>query len=152
LWVTEFSYDSNPPNPQAPSTARQARWLEQAFYVFWRQGTSVVTWYLVRDQAPIPDYASAYESGVYLRDGTPKPSLRAFQFPFVVQPSGRGLIAWGKAPVAGTVTIQKQGGSRWITVGRVSAAAGGTFTKRLSGHKGGFRASVGGITSLVWQQ
>jgi hypothetical protein len=152
LWVTEFSYDSDPPNPQAPTQARQARWLAQAFYVFWRQGVSAVTWYLVRDQAPIPDYASAYESGVYLRDGQPKPALRAFQFPFVVQPSGKSLVAWGKAPAAGRVVIQKQRGTGWVTVGRVSAKAGGTFTKKLSGHKGGFRATVGGITSLVWRQ
>src|SRR5207248_1147368 len=30
LWVTEFGYDSNPPNPTAVSLATQARWLDQA--------------------------------------------------------------------------------------------------------------------------
>jgi hypothetical protein len=153
LWVTEFSYDSNPPNPQAVSQATQARWLEQSFYVFWRQGVSAVVWYLVRDQAPIPSYASAYESGVYLRDGTPKISLRAFQFPFVVQPSGGRLVAWGKAPIGGRLEIQRQNGSRWTVLARVSVKPGDVFLRSLNARGAGrFRASVGGQTSLVWKQ
>ena len=49
LWVTEFSYDSNPPNPQGVPIQKQARWLEEC-YLFWKQGASAVFWYLVRDQ------------------------------------------------------------------------------------------------------
>jgi hypothetical protein len=154
LWVTEFSYDSNPPNPKAISVAMQARWLEESFYVFWTQGVDTVVWYLIRDQAPIPDYATAYESGVYFRDGTPKPSLRAFQFPFVVERSRRGgLTAWGKAPVAGVVQVEQQRGASWVGVGRASVAAGGVFDVHLAlkGH-GKFRATVGVQTSPVWNQ
>jgi hypothetical protein len=152
LWVTEFSYDSKPPNPQAVSQATQARWLEQSFYVFWRQGADAVVWYLIRDQAPIPDYASAYESGVYLRDGRPKVSLRAFQFPFVVQPRGNGLVAWGKSPVAGRLQVQRQQGSRWISIARVDVRKGGVFLRRIATRGGRYRAVVGSWTSLVWRQ
>jgi hypothetical protein len=151
LWITEFSYDSNPPNPQAVSTATQARWLEESFYVFWRQGVDTVVWYLIRDQAPIPDYASAYESGVYLRDGTPKPSLQAFRFPFVVEPTRRGSLAWGRAPIDGTVQIERQTGASWTVVAQIPVAAGDVFERSLGpGRTGTYRAVVGTETSLAW--
>jgi hypothetical protein len=153
LWVTEFSYDSNPPNPQAISIAMQARWLEESFYVFWRQGVDTVVWYLIRDQAPIPDYASAYESGVYYRDGSPKPSLLAFQFPFVVEPRRGGSLAWGKAPSSGVLQIQQRSGSAWNTLAQTRVNAGGVFDVRLrQAASGKFRAVVGAQTSLVWSQ
>jgi hypothetical protein len=153
LWVTEFSYDSNPPNPQAVSVATQARWLEESFYVFWRQGANAVVWYLIRDQAPIPDYASAYESGVYYRDGGPKPSLEAFRFPFVVEPQRRGSLAWGRAPAAGTVLLERLRGSSWVVLARIRVAAGGVFTRSLKGRgPARYRAVLGAETSLVWRQ
>jgi hypothetical protein len=112
-----------------------------------------VVWYLIRDQAPIPDYASAYESGVYLRDGRPKVSLRAFQFPFVVQSQGSGLVAWGKSPVAGRLQVQRRQGSRWVAIARLDVRAGGVFLRRLGARGGGrYRATVGSWTSLVWRQ
>src|SRR4029077_3713255 len=44
VWVTEISYDSRPPDPQGVPAGTQARWLEQAFYLLWRQGVDVVAW------------------------------------------------------------------------------------------------------------
>jgi hypothetical protein len=153
VWVTEFSYDSNPPNPQAVSEELQARWLEESFYVFWRQGVSAVVWYLIRDQAPIPDYATAFESGVYLRDGTPKLSLQAFQFPFVIEAGRRPLTAWGKAPRSGLLQIQRQSGGGWVTQAQLPVTAGGVFERRLPGARSGqFRAVIGAQTSLPWSQ
>jgi hypothetical protein len=153
LWVTEFSYDSNPPNPQAVSTATQARWLAESFYVFWHQGADTVVWYLIRDQAPIPDYATAYESGVYLRDGTPKPALEAFRFPFVVEPRRHGSLAWGRAPAAGTVMIERRTGSNWAAVASIPVAAGDVFERSLAGRgRAVFRAVLGAETSLVWNE
>jgi hypothetical protein len=152
LWVTEFSYDSNPPNPQAVSTDLQARWLEESFYVFWRQRVDTIVWYLIRDQAPIPDYATAFESGVYLRDGTPKPSLQAFRFPFIIEPRA-GLTAWGRAPSTGTVQIQQQTAAGWTTLAKVPVTAGDVFERRLGGRGSGrFRAVDGVDNSLVWRQ
>ena len=154
LWVTEFSYDSNPPNPQAVPQATQARWLEQSFYVFWRQGVSTVVWYLIRDQPPIPDYASAFESGVYLLDGTPKISLQAFRFPFVIESARtRSPKAWGKAPEAGLLEFQRQTGGGWVTVSRRRVRAGQVFQQSLGGpNRGSFRAVIGTDASLVWLQ
>jgi hypothetical protein len=150
LWVTEFGYDSNPPNPSAVSTATQAKWLEQAFYVFWHEGVSVVLWYLVRDQAP--PYDLNYFSGVYFRDGKPKPAATAYRFPFVIaRTTGQAVQAWGVAPAEGTVTVQMRSGGGWKTIRSLRARAGGVFEFTSSAlARGAYRASVDGQNSLVW--
>lgn len=151
LWVTEFGYDSNPPNPSAVSTATQARWLEQAFYIFWHEGVSTALWYLVRDQTP--PYNENYFSGVYFRNGTPKPSFTAYHFPLVVMSTtGKAAQAWGIAPVGGTVKVQFKSSHGWKTIKTVHAGAGAVFdfTSSALGH-GHYRAMVAGQTSLVWK-
>jgi hypothetical protein len=152
VWVTEFSYDSNPPNPTAPSTATQARWLEQSFYEFWAQGASAVVWYLVRDQ--IGPFSTAYFSGVYFRDGRPKPSLEAYRFPFVVVPGKGGReTVWGISPRTGVVSVQLASGTSWRTLFHVRARAGSVFVKRIPASVvGDFRASVQSENSLVWSR
>lgn len=148
LWVTEFSYDSNPPNPTAVSTALQAKWLEEAFYVFWREHASTVIWYLIRDQGGT-NWSTSYFSGVYFLDGTPKPSFTAYRFPFVVM----GSTVWGIAPAAGTLAVQRESGGSWHTLFNVRASAGATFTHRISSRlHGSFRAVVDGQSSLAWKR
>jgi hypothetical protein len=151
LWVTEFSYDSNPPNPTAISTATQARWLQESFYIFWSEGVTTDIWYLVRDQ--VGDFNTAYFSGVYFHNGAPKPSLTAFRFPLVVMPSGRSAVVWGIAPGSGKVSVQLRKGSRWTTLFSVRVGAGSVFTRHVSARlKGSFRAVQGNQTSLTWKR
>jgi hypothetical protein len=151
LWVTEFGYDSNPPNPSAVSTATQAKWLEEAFYIFWHEGVSTALWYLVRDQTP--PYSQNYFSGVYFRNGTPKPSLTAYRFPFVIMtPTGGKPQAWGIAPAGGTVKVQLKSSHGWKIVKSVHAGAGMVFDfSAASLAHGHYRATVSGQTSLVWK-
>jgi hypothetical protein len=152
LWVTEFSYDSNPPNPGGVSLSTQARWLEEALYLFWKQGVSTTVWYLIRDQAPIYN-ANDYYSGVYFYNGTPKPSLEAFRFPFVVWPSGRSATVWGISPRTGRLAVEHQLGGSWRTLFRIHVSASGVFVRTISaGLRGKFRAVVRGETSLVWNR
>jgi hypothetical protein len=152
LWVTEFSYESRPPNPYGVALATQARWLEESLYEFWSQGASVAVWYLVGDQ-PGNDYAVVYKSGVYYNNGKPKPAFTAYRFPFVVMPhSGAGRV-WGMSPVAGRVAVQRRKGRKWVTLFHVRASAGGVFDRHISRSlKGKFRAKVGNQTSLVWKR
>jgi hypothetical protein len=152
LWVTEFSYDSDPPNPGGVSLTTQARWLEEALYLFWKQGVSTAVWYLVRDQTATYNQANYY-SGVYFYNGNPKPSLRAYQFPFLVWPNGRHETVWGIAPKAGRVTVQRQHGRSWTTLFKVRVSAGGVFKRSIKGSlHGKFRAVVGGTDSLTWKR
>ncbi|WP_249020863.1 hypothetical protein [Conexibacter sp. S30A1] len=151
LWVTEFSYQSDPPIHVSgtPSLATQARWLEQSFYVFWHEGVSTVLWYLLRDQAP--PYTINYASGVYYYNGKPKPSLVAYRFPLVVSTDGRGRSQlWGIAPTSGTVRVQVQRHG-WRTVATFHRRAGAVFS--LVSDKlahGRYRATDGSQKSLVW--
>jgi len=152
LWVTEFSYDSKPPNPTAVSIATQARWLEETFYVFWHQGVDTAFWYLVRDQGGTA-YNTSYFSGVYFYSGQRKPAFEAYRFPLVVMPSGRSAAVWGIAPQTGSVAVQRQQGRIWRVLFKVRASAGRVFTRNVSARlRGNFRAIVNGETSLVWHR
>jgi hypothetical protein len=153
LWVTEFSYDSNPPNPSAVSLATQARWLQESLYLFWKQGVSTAVWYLVRDQAATYNRIDYY-SGVYSYAGRPKPAFEAFRFPFVVWATSRSrATVWGISPTTGRVSVQLRGRSGWETLFTLRATTGGVFQRRISPKlRGSFRAVISGESSLVWRR
>ena len=157
LWVTEFSYDTNPPDPNGLPPALQARWTSQALFQMWRNGVRVATWFLLRDLAP----PSPFQSGLYLagpsvaRD-VPKPTLRAFRFPFVAFPTGASTQVWGRVPggVTATVRIERRArpGATWRLVRTLRADRYGIFRALLPGSsaKGAMRARlVGGADVSV---
>jgi len=148
LWMTEFSYDSKPPNPYGISLAKQARWLEQGLYILWRQHVNTALWYLVSDQPP--PYDVNYSSGVYFRTGKRKPSFRAYRFPLVVMPVGARERVWGITPARGTVKVQRKIRRRWRTVATFRRRANRVFTRKLPRHRGRYRAVVHRQRSLVW--
>jgi hypothetical protein len=154
VWVTEFWWDSNPPNPTGAPLATQAHWLEQSLYLFWKAGADAAINFEFRDSAWAPDVRSGFQSGVYFLDGRAKPSLTAFRFPFVTERiDQRTLRAWGKAPEAGELRIQRRQGARWVTVTKLQVGTGAVFLSklRLRG-KLRLRAIVGSSTSVVWKQ
>jgi hypothetical protein len=154
VWVTEFWWDSKPPNPVGAPLLTQARWIEQSLYLFWKAGASLAINFQIGDSAARPDVHAGLQSGVYFADGRPKPSLTAVQFPFVTERlDASKLRAWGQSPEAGKLLIQRQQGSRWITVKKLQVGKDAIFdtTLRLRG-KQQLRATVGGSTSVVWRQ
>ena len=154
VWVTEFWWDSKPPNPVGAPLLTQARWIEQSLYLFWKAGASLAVNFQIGDSAARPDVHAGLQSGVYFSDGRPKPSLTAVQFPFVTERlNPQTLTAWGKAPEAGKLRIQKKQGSRWVTVKKLQAGKGMVFTTQLPLRgKQQLRAVVGGSQSIVWKQ
>lgn len=153
LWVTELSYDSRGPDPDGVPLQTHARYLQQALYLLWRQGADTITWFQIRDQPPVPSFAASSQSGIFFIDGTPKPALRAFRFPFVVDPdSARTQRAWGRSPIAGTVRIERRTSAGWRSVRAMSVGARGTFLARMPRTPGvTLRARAGGETSLPWR-
>ena len=153
LWITEVSYDSNPPDPNGVPIAEHARWLEQALAELWREGAQAIFWNQVGDQPPIPNYGSTAQSGVYYLDGAPKPALTAFRFPLVAWRLGRAALeVWGRAPASGRLTIEELQGTRWQSVRTFRVRASATFVTRLATSSRVYlRAKVGGATSLVWR-
>jgi hypothetical protein len=154
VWVTEISWDSSPPDPGGVPVQRHARWLEEAFYVLWRQGVDTVLWLQIRDSPPIPDYGSTYQAGLYLLDGTAKPTATAFRFPFVAEPvSMRSASVWGRAPSPGPVAIERRIAGRWRPLVTLRAGGDGLFRGRIARRRGAtLRALQGGQTTLSWQQ
>ena len=152
MWVTEVSYDSSPPDPQGVPIATHARYLEEAFYLLWKQGVDTITWFQVRDQPPAPSYAASNQSGIYFANGRAKTTQRAFRFPLVAERSGRtALRVWGRAPVAGSVRIERRSGSGWRLVRTVRVSRHGTFLVRIAARgRTMLRARVGSDTSLAW--
>jgi hypothetical protein len=152
IWVTEVSYDSDPPDPTAVPMATFVRWTAETLYELWKEGVSVITWYLIRDQPPIPSYADSYQSGMYFLNGQAKTAQRAFRFPLVVDRRGRGKpIVWTRAPVAGTLRIEGLIGGRWEVVLETPVTQHEVLDLHLRASRTeSFRALVGGESSLIW--
>lgn len=146
FWVTEFSWDTNPPDPKAVPIGLQSRWVAEALETMWRAGVSLVTWFTLQDD---PMSMSPYQSGLYFADGKPKPTLTAFRFPFVVRADASRLHVWARTPAGapGTITVQlRQHG--WRTVARLHADRYGIVDATIQGRAGVYRGIVAGEASL----
>lgn len=154
IWVTEFWWRSFPDrgSPSIAGLAKHGRWIEQALYLYWRAGASVaINLQLIDD--PRRGQGLSLQTGVFNSKGKPKPAATAFRFPFVLdRRSKHRLFAWGKAPAAGKLTIERKSGGGWRKEKVVNVKAGKVFTTGLKGRGGKYRARVGGQTSLVWSQ
>jgi hypothetical protein len=138
IWATEFWWHDAVPAP------RQARYIEQALYVLWKQRVEVAIHYLIRDSDPY--------QGLIARDGKEKPAFQAFRFPFVTERLSRKRVrAWGRSPQAGKVKIQAKQRGGWRTLKRTRVSEDEVFTARLQGSKK-MRAQIGDEQSLVWQR
>jgi hypothetical protein len=125
FWVTEFSWDSNPPDPNGVPLDLHVRWVAEALYRMWHSGVGLVTWFQLRDDdAEGRPHSSVFESGLYefcaggLGCDKPKPSLQAFRFPFVAFRSGGRVQVWGRTPPGSTgrVVVEQLVGQTWRPV------------------------------------
>jgi hypothetical protein len=157
LWATEISWDTNPPDPGGVSAEQQARYMQAAFYVLWRQGVNTVTWFNIRDAAKGRGWQYTLQSGIFFRGDTVggdrrKPSFTAFRFPFTAYRERGRAVLWGLAPSAGPVQIQARRNGRWVTVRRLRARSNRLILGRLDARPGTLlRARRGQDTSLTWR-
>jgi hypothetical protein len=155
LWADEFSWDSNPPDPHGVSLATQATWLEQAFYLLWRQGVSTALWFVIADAPPVPSYSGTYQAGTFFLNGQAKPSALAFRFPLVAsRPNHSHVFVWGRAPSSGRLRVERAvAGGSWKVLRTLRVHQNGVFTTTLKLRGGvSLRAQVNGLTSLTWNQ
>jgi hypothetical protein len=162
LWITEFSWDSKPPDPGGLPMRIAKRWTAEALHRAWSSGVSRFFWYSLVDEPRDPGrrFSETIESGLYFRGRTedrdrPKPLLRAFRFPFVAYPGRRALSFWGRTPSGGRgrVRIEIRTRRGWRRLSSRSADAEGIFRGTLhSGYgrnrRGAVRARFGGRTSV----
>ena len=163
FWVTEFSWDTNPPDPRALPIRLQTRWTAEALYRMWNDGVSLVTWFLVRDERydPSDPYAQPFQSGLYFRSSKgaafdrAKPTREAFRFPFVAfRKPGKHAFVWGRVPPGSSrsVKIQEASNRGWRAVADLRADGSGIFsgTVAVTNWSGSLRARLtgGGEASL----
>jgi hypothetical protein len=149
FWVTEFSWDTNPPDPAALPVALQARWTAEALYRMWKDGITLVTWLDLRDH-PYPQ--DAVQSGLYylgatLKQDRAKPTLSAFRFPFVAYTRKNGIFVWGRTPWGkpDRVAIDQRASGSWKRLAVLKTDRYGIFSATLRGSRKGFvRAALAG--------
>jgi hypothetical protein len=136
LWLTEFSYDSKPPDPGGLPMKIEQQWVSEALYQAWLNRVPVFLWYSLTDREHDPNvpYSQSLESGLYfwaanLAAAEPKPAMHSFRFPFVVFRESRGLSFWGRTPTSGSgrVVLQVRRGGKWKRLKPVKANKAGIF-------------------------
>jgi hypothetical protein len=149
LWITEFSWDSNPPDPGGLPMSILTQWTAEAMHEAWQAGVTRFFWYSLRDEPVGNNQPGSFtvQSGLYFRDGNmandqPKEVLVTFRFPFVAIPrKGErkgGLEIWGRTPSSepGRVLIEAVRGGKWKRLGTARADGGGVFSTRLESRYG----------------
>jgi hypothetical protein len=150
LWVTEWSWFTDPPNQivgDAPVTA--ARYVDDSMWLMWHFGVKIVIWFTVEDPPGLNQTQAQFVTGggLFTSDGQPKPMFQAFAFPIYasVDRHRRGYV-WGRAPVGGhqRVVIERIApGNRWIRAGTAFTRADGTFVAHLRhGKRTVYRARI----------
>ena len=126
LYLTEYGYQTNPPDRTGVSYARQAAYLNQAEYIAYRNRRvrTLAQFLLVDDDIKVP---AGFQSGLVTRTGRKKPSFNAYRLPVWVTRRGRTAKVWallrsapnGKAAKA-RVQFRAKGSRRWRTVKTVT--------------------------------
>ena len=135
FWVTEFAWDTLPPDSFAVPIDLQARWISEALYRSWNAGVSLFTWFQLWDEPG----TSRYQDGFYFRNGEdlrnaqPKPSLTAYRFPFVAYKQRKKVFVWGRTPygVRGRVLVQRMTKTGWRRTGAFVANRYGIFSGKV---------------------
>lgn len=145
VWITEFSWDSKPPDPGGVPMSILRRWTAEALFQAWRNGINRFFWYGLRDDPPNPrlPFSETYQFGLYFRGATteknqPKPIMYAFRFPFVAYSKRDGFYFWGRTPTStgGGVLIQVWRRGRWQRTGAARANRHGIFEGKVRGFYG----------------
>jgi hypothetical protein len=150
FWVTEFSWDTNPPDPKGVPMKLHARWVSEALFRMWKAGVSAVIWFRLQDD---PLRVSPYQSGFYTASGHAKYSLEAFRFPFVAFSNASGVSIWGRTPSGkpGAVIVERKTGNAWVSAVRLRADGNGLFSAQLAAPPHGttaFRARLASSAEL----
>jgi hypothetical protein len=159
FWVTEFSWDSKPPDPLGVPLALHARWTAEALYRMWQNGVSVVIWLQLYDDDFTP--SNPEQAGLYFRRGgnnataKPKPALRAFTFPFVAYLGQGRATVWARTPGGKrqTVIVEQRKGAKWHRVAALRSDAFGIVQGQVRGNftaADWLRARVATTSSLAF--
>jgi hypothetical protein len=138
IWLTEYAYQTNPPDTFGVTFERQARFIgEAARRVYTAPKVDLLIHYLYRDE---PD-PGRWQSGLETIDGRAKPALAATMLPLAQVSRRRSHVnLWGQVrPGNGPqrYVIQRLVGSRWTPAARPRVTnAQGFFSQTVTASKG----------------
>ena len=130
LWMTEYGYETNAPDPEAPFTlAAQAGLLAWAEQIATSE-PAVRSWpqFQLYDRPSAPPRPGArvfgdWHTGLYFNDGSPKPAAAVFATPVHVTCEAGRAAVWGRFRSDSHATVEvetsRDGGS-WRPVARAA--------------------------------
>ncbi|MGZ4270017.1 MAG: hypothetical protein ACXVSX_12485 [Solirubrobacteraceae bacterium] len=140
LWLTEWGYQTRPPDPiQGVTLSQQSRWLQVGARIAWHDPrVRLLTQYEWRDEplgrGNVLVKYSGWQSGLRFADDRPKPSLATFPNPFDVTVRGHQATLWGQVRPGAShqVTVQRRrpGTTRWIGLRTLWTNASGFWSLR----------------------
>ena len=152
LHLTEFGYQTNPPDRVGVTWAKQAAYLAHAEHIAFRNpAVKTVSQFLLFDGGP--PVSRTFQTGLRTVDGRAKPAHRGYRFPIRVVRRGRRIKVWGLARPAPqdsrpryAVEFRSRGSKRWRRIAtRRGRAGAGYVTARL-------RAPGNGRVRLRWER
>jgi hypothetical protein len=157
LFMTEFGFESNPPDPfSGVALDKQAQYNQMGEYMAYTNPRIFgQAQFILRDVAPLRNhrkgskaYWFTYQSGLFFQRGQPKPAAFAYSMPLIGFPAGVDPATgapvktfWGQMRflrngVVDNAYIQwrpKDGSAGWVTVsGPVAGDARGFFTAQAT--------------------
>jgi hypothetical protein len=148
VYLTEFGFQTRPPDPFGVSLRVQAQFLNYSDYVAYRNPRiASVAQYELRDDPRV----AVFNTGLCFASGRAKPALAAYAMPIYVEPVGSASVrVFGSVRAARgagtTVAIQNRLGRRgatFRTVAVVQTNRWGYLVKRLPSYGGRWRLVVG---------
>jgi Glycosyl hydrolase family 1 len=128
IWLTEYGYQTNPPDSFGVSPNTQAQYVsEAAMRTYQLPGVTMLIQYLIRDE-PLLD---RFQTGLFTVRGVAKPAYYAFRFPLAqVTRSGTQTSLWGQirpGKGARTYRLQIRIGGAWKWSGPTRHTTGSGF-------------------------
>ena len=139
IWLTEYGYQTNPPDRTAGvSYAKQAVLTgEAALRTYQLPQVTMIIHFLYRDEPALGGWQSGFQTVI----GTIKPAFDAFRLPLAeVKRTGASTTLWGQIrPRSGAqpYRLQQLKGGTWTTLGGQKLTSGaGFFTRSVKAGKG----------------
>ena len=155
LYLTEYGYQTNPPDITGVSLRRQAAYLNRAEYMAYRNRRvrTLAQFQLVDDPMTV---RAGFQSGLMTVKGRRKPSFGAYRLPiWLPDARGRSVRVWAlvrSAPngrkVSAAIQFRGRGGKRWRTLRTVRTTSRGYLRAavRVPG-RGAVRVRYGKVSS-----
>jgi hypothetical protein len=142
VYLTEFGFQTRPPDPFGVSLRVQAQFLNYSDYVALRNPRiASVAQYELRDDPRV----AVFNTGLCFADGRAKPALAAYAMPIYVERLGAGVVGLVRAArgAGAHVVIQNRRGSTFRNVAAVTTNRWGYLLTRVPDYRGRWRLVVG---------